>query len=107
MDNPNFAGGGFSYFQRQIIGLFGVNLTQRQSLIPDLRASNKFQSQSNAIPNRKAVSQLPSASACSNDQCIAARRFSCSCSKRSNQTSSGAPMSFGFAASVDRLILAA
>lgn len=49
VDNPNFAGGGFSYWQRQIIGLFGVNLTQRQSLIPDLRASNKFQSQSNFV----------------------------------------------------------
>lgn len=47
-DNPNFAGGGFSYWQRQTIGLFGVNLVNRQSLVPDLRSS-KFQGQSNFV----------------------------------------------------------
>lgn len=49
VDNPNFAGGRFSYFQRQTIRLFGVNLMQRESFIPDLRASNKFQSQTNFV----------------------------------------------------------
>ncbi|MFO0870093.1 MAG: hypothetical protein U0935_14275 [Pirellulales bacterium] len=47
-DNPNFAGGGFSFWQRQPIGLFGVNLKQRNSLVPDLRSS-KFQGQSNFV----------------------------------------------------------
>jgi hypothetical protein len=48
LDNPSFAGGGFSYWQRQQIALFGVNLVQRQSLIPDLRSS-KIQGQSNFV----------------------------------------------------------
>jgi hypothetical protein len=48
MDNPNFAGGEFSYWQRQVIPLFGVNLTQRESLVPDLRSS-KIQGQSNFV----------------------------------------------------------
>ncbi len=48
LDNPNFAGGGFSYWQRQTIGLFGVNLVNRMSLVPDLRSS-KFQGQSNFV----------------------------------------------------------
>ncbi len=47
-DNPNFAGGKFSYWQRQTIGLFGVNLVNRMSLVPDLRSS-KFQGQSNFV----------------------------------------------------------
>ncbi|HKB40240.1 MAG TPA: hypothetical protein VKD72_27670 [Gemmataceae bacterium] len=47
-DNPNFAGGGFSYWQRQGIGLFGVNLVNRESLIPDLKSS-KIQGQSNFV----------------------------------------------------------
>jgi len=47
-DSPNFAGGDFSFFQRQAIGLFGVNLVQRESLIPDLRSS-KIQGQSNFV----------------------------------------------------------
>ena len=47
-DNPNFAGGQFSYWQRQTIGLFGVNLVNRMSLVPDLRSS-KFQGQSNFV----------------------------------------------------------
>jgi hypothetical protein len=48
LDNPNFAGGSFSYFQREAIPLFGVNLVQRQSLIPDLRSS-KLQGQANFV----------------------------------------------------------
>lgn len=48
LDAPNFAGGGFSYWQRQQIKLFGVNLTQRMSLVPDLRSS-KFQGQANFV----------------------------------------------------------
>jgi hypothetical protein len=47
-DAPAFAGGGFSYWQRQQIGLFGVNLVQRNSLVPDLRSS-KFQGQTNFV----------------------------------------------------------
>ncbi len=47
-DNPNFAGGGFSYWQRQGIALFGVNLTNRESLLPNLRAS-KIQGQTNFV----------------------------------------------------------
>ena len=48
LDNPNFAGGEFSYWQRQQIPLLGVNLTQRESLVPDLRSS-KFQGQANFV----------------------------------------------------------
>jgi len=48
LDNPNFAGGQFSYWQRQSIRLFGVNLVQRESLVPDLRSS-KTQGQSNFV----------------------------------------------------------
>jgi hypothetical protein len=48
IDNPNFAGTEFSYWQRQQIGLFGVNLKQRLSLVPDLRSS-KIQGQSNFV----------------------------------------------------------
>ncbi len=47
-DNPNFAGGQFSFWQRQAIRLFGVNLVQENSLIPDLRSS-KTQGQSNFV----------------------------------------------------------
>lgn len=47
-DNPNFAGGQFSFWQRQAIPLFGVNLVNRNSLVPDLRSS-KFQGQSNFV----------------------------------------------------------
>jgi hypothetical protein len=47
-DNPNFAGGEFSYWQRQSIRLFGVNLVNRGSLLPDLRSS-KIQGQSNFV----------------------------------------------------------
>jgi hypothetical protein len=47
-DNPNFAGGQFSYWQRQQIGLFGVQLVNRFSLVPDLR-STKLQGQANFV----------------------------------------------------------
>jgi hypothetical protein len=47
-DNPNFAGGEFSYWQRQQLKLFGVNLVQTNSLVPDLRSS-KFQGQANFV----------------------------------------------------------
>jgi len=47
LDNTNFAGE-FSYFNRQNIPLFGVNLTQRNSLYADLRSS-KIQGQSNFV----------------------------------------------------------
>ena len=47
-DNPNFAGGEFSYWQRQAIRLFGVNLTNRESLVPSLKSS-KIQGQSNFV----------------------------------------------------------
>lgn len=48
LDGPNFAGGPFSYWNRQQIPLFGVNLVQRLSLVPDLRSS-KFQGQANFV----------------------------------------------------------
>src|SRR5207302_3371739 len=48
LDNPNFAGGEFSYWQRQAIRLFGVNLVNRESLFPDLRSS-KIEGQSNFV----------------------------------------------------------
>ncbi len=47
-DNPNFAGGQFSYWQRQQFNLQGVGLVNRFSLVPDLRSS-KFQGQSNFV----------------------------------------------------------
>src|SRR5260370_27161911 len=47
-DPPNFAGGDFSYWQRQAIKLLGVNLTNRESLVPDLRSS-KTEGQSNFV----------------------------------------------------------
>jgi hypothetical protein len=48
LDNPNFAGGEFSFWQRQMIRLFGVNLVNARSLIPNLRSS-KFQGQTNFV----------------------------------------------------------
>ena len=48
LDQPNFAGGGFSFWNRQQIGLQGVNLVQRLSLVPDLRSS-KIQGQANFV----------------------------------------------------------
>ncbi len=47
-DNPNFAGGEFSYWQRQEIKLLGVNLVQRESLVPDLRSS-KIEGRANFV----------------------------------------------------------
>lgn len=47
-DNPNFAGGEFSYWQRQSIKLLGVNLVDRFSLVPHLRSS-KIQGQANFV----------------------------------------------------------
>ncbi|HEY2759253.1 MAG TPA: hypothetical protein VGI75_00880, partial [Pirellulales bacterium] len=48
IDDPNFAGGGFSYWDRQQIKLLGVNLVQGFSLVPDLRSS-KIQGQPNFV----------------------------------------------------------
>jgi hypothetical protein len=50
VDNPNFIGGPFSYWQRQGMNLGGtaVALKQRLSLIPDL-SSNKFLGQSSFV----------------------------------------------------------
>ena len=48
LDDPNFAGGEFSYWQRQAIPLFGVNLVNADSLVPDLRSS-KIEGQSNFV----------------------------------------------------------
>ena len=48
LDNPAFAGGEFSFWQRQQIPLFGTNISQRNSLVPDLRSS-KTQGQSNFV----------------------------------------------------------
>jgi hypothetical protein len=47
-DNPQFAGGQFSYWQRQQIKLFGVELVNRNSLVPDLRAT-KTEGQQNFV----------------------------------------------------------
>ncbi|MBS0202260.1 MAG: hypothetical protein JSS49_05115 [Planctomycetes bacterium] len=48
LDSPNFAGGQFSYWQRQMVSLQGVGLVNRFSLVPDLRSS-KFEGQSNFV----------------------------------------------------------
>ena len=48
MDDPNFAGGEFSYWQRQTIKLLGVSLTDRFSLLPHLRSS-KIEGQANFV----------------------------------------------------------
>lgn len=48
LDAPNFAGGPFGFWNRQQLPLFGVNLVQRLSLVPDLRSS-KIQGQSNFV----------------------------------------------------------
>ncbi len=48
LDNVNFAGSEFSYYGRQGIPLFGVAVTQRNSLVADLRSS-KTQGQSNFV----------------------------------------------------------
>ena len=46
IDNPAFAGGEFSFWQRQAIQLFGVRLVNDRSLVPNLRSS-RVQGQSN------------------------------------------------------------
>ena len=46
--NMNFAGGEFSYWQRQAIQLFGVQLVNDRSLVPSLR-SNRIQGQTNFV----------------------------------------------------------
>lgn len=46
--NPNFAGTEFSYWGRQPIRLFGVELTNRLSLLPSMKTS-KFQGQTNFV----------------------------------------------------------
>lgn len=50
VDNVDFAGGGFSFFNRQAIGLpsTGVNIVNRLSLVPNLRP-DKNQGQSNFV----------------------------------------------------------
>ncbi|MGO9468938.1 MAG: hypothetical protein ACLQVF_32825, partial [Isosphaeraceae bacterium] len=48
LDQPDFAGGPFSFWNRQVIPLQGVNLVQRLSLVPDLRSS-KIQGQANFV----------------------------------------------------------
>jgi hypothetical protein len=50
IDNPFFAGAGFSYWNRQAIPLLGasVNLVNRLSILPDLRTS-KTQGQANFV----------------------------------------------------------
>lgn len=48
LDNPAFAGGEFSFFQRQNIKLLGVGLVQRNSFLPDLTTS-KIEGQSNFV----------------------------------------------------------
>jgi hypothetical protein len=48
LDNPAFAGGQTSFWQRQGPGIFGVGLKNRLSLVPDLR-SNKVQGQLNFV----------------------------------------------------------
>lgn len=48
IDDPNFAGGQFSYWDRQQIKLLGVNLVQGFSLVPDMRSS-KIQGQPNYV----------------------------------------------------------
>lgn len=48
LPNPNFAGTEFSYWGRQGIRLFGVEVSNRLSLTPSLR-NGKFQAQSNFV----------------------------------------------------------
>jgi hypothetical protein len=48
LDNVNFAGSEFSFWGRQQIPLFGVNIVQRNSIFSDLRSS-KIQGQSNFV----------------------------------------------------------
>jgi hypothetical protein len=47
-DNPNFAGGDFSFWNRQGVRLLGVGLVQGSSFFPDLRSS-KIEGQPNYV----------------------------------------------------------
>jgi hypothetical protein len=47
-DAPNFAGGEFSYWNRQAIQLFGVRLVDELSIVPHLRSS-KIEGQTNFV----------------------------------------------------------
>jgi hypothetical protein len=47
-DNPNFAGGDFSFWNRQGVRLLGVGLVQGSSFFPDLRSS-KIEGQPNFV----------------------------------------------------------
>jgi hypothetical protein len=47
-DNPNFAGGDFSFWNRQGVRLLGVGLVQQSSFFPDLRSS-KIEGQANFV----------------------------------------------------------
>lgn len=47
-DNANFAGGTFSYWNRQAIRLTGVNLVNRNSIFPNVKA-NKTEGQANFV----------------------------------------------------------
>jgi len=49
IDNTQFAGGEFSFWVRQQIKLLGTNLKNLLSIYPDLRATNKWQSQANFV----------------------------------------------------------
>ncbi|MFM8985987.1 MAG: hypothetical protein ACKONH_08020 [Planctomycetia bacterium] len=49
IDNTQFAGGEFSFWIRQQIKLLGTNLKNLLSVYPDLRATNKWQSQANFV----------------------------------------------------------
>ena len=49
VDNTQFAGGEFSFWVRQQIKLLGTNLKNLLSIYPDLRATNKWQSQANFV----------------------------------------------------------
>lgn len=48
LDAPAFAGGPFSFWNTQGIRLLGINVVQRNSLIPNLRSS-KFEGQANFV----------------------------------------------------------
>jgi hypothetical protein len=48
LDAPMFAGGGFSWFNSQRVGLQGVGLVQKLSLLPTLRSS-KLEGQANFV----------------------------------------------------------
>ncbi len=48
LENPNFAGGPFSFWNRQALRLLGVNLVNRNTLFPDL-SSSKTQGQANFV----------------------------------------------------------